>query len=230
MRKRWSAAGKTAPNSLMIAASSAASSFSVRQNGDSTARAASGCPSARCARASDRHALRSSAARCPPKAVDHGLRIGVFAIERPLAVAAQRLGARPLRAASARPRRSRRSTRRPGRSWRSPRSRMCRSSASSSGRLSRYSRAPATSPAASASSPAFSMAMSRLSEGAIVDLGVGAQRDGRGQRLRVNAPCRALPSAARQASGASETSPSARAGASASQGRRSSGSAACPWA
>ena len=51
MRKRWSAAGMRAPNSLMIAASSSASSFSVRQNGDSTARAASASPSATCARA-----------------------------------------------------------------------------------------------------------------------------------------------------------------------------------
>ena len=86
----------TAPNSLMMAASSAASSFSVRQNGDSTARAASGCPSARCARARIVTPWIVCGSRLAER-LDHDLRIGVLAIERAFAVAAQRLGAGPLR-------------------------------------------------------------------------------------------------------------------------------------
>ncbi len=200
----------------------------MRQNGDSTARAASRLPERQMRAGEDRHALdrlRLASRRTPrSRLADRGSRDRArvrcccaaprrpaIATEpaRPSAISPLDTPAWPLMAIA--------------------QVKICRSSASS-GRLSRYSRAPATSPAASASSPAFSVATSRLSEGAIVTL--GSARSG----MADVSVCvsRSVPSAACGGAGgegahaiprrAPALAPARR------QGRRSSGNAACPWA
>ena len=157
MRKRWSAAGISPPNSLMIAASSLASSFSVRQNGDSTARARSGSPSATSERA--RMIMPSAVCgRVPPNACTTSLGAG---LSRSMALSLLRRSAampgQPGNACAA-------AAISPLGTSAPPCSaiaqvRMCRSSALPD-RLSRTARARTTSLADSASRPLFSLAIS----------------------------------------------------------------------